>query len=167
MQTQYKDFPWSVVQFRCTQLPKLTVTVTSHHITTHIITLYFLLHFKFTVHLIATYVFYSFHLTYFILFFPPIFPPFFSLFLLPCTLSFSLSPTTKVVIYLLEQVHVQIPRAQKKKNGGVEKHPPKVGPLESVAHFFSFIMFSKEEGVVVGPQGQLPISSLIPVYNPP
>ena len=65
MQARCKEVPWSAVQFRCTQLPKLTVTVTSHHITTHIVTLYCPLHFKFIVHRIATYVFHSFHLTLF------------------------------------------------------------------------------------------------------
>jgi len=98
IQARCQGVPWSVVQFRCTQLPKLTVTVTSHYITIRIITLYRLLHFKFIVHLIATYVFHSFHLPYFIRFLPPIFPPsfplFFPLFFLPCSLSFSLSPTT-------------------------------------------------------------------------
>ena len=33
MQARCKDVHLSVVQFRCTQLPKLTVTVTSHHTT--------------------------------------------------------------------------------------------------------------------------------------
>ena len=57
MRARCKEVPWSVVQFRCTQLPKLTETVTSHHIiTTCMVTLYYLLHFKFNVHLIATYV---------------------------------------------------------------------------------------------------------------
>ena len=35
--------------------------ITSHHITTHIVAFYHLLHFKFIVHLIATYVLHSFH----------------------------------------------------------------------------------------------------------
>ena len=87
MQAQCKDVPWCIVQLRCTQSPKSTVTMTSHHITTHIVTLYRLLHFKLIVHLIATDVFHSFHLPYFIPFLTPIFPPFFPLFFLPCTLS--------------------------------------------------------------------------------
>jgi hypothetical protein len=38
VQERCKDVLWSVVQLRCTQLPKLTVTVTSHHFTSHHIT---------------------------------------------------------------------------------------------------------------------------------
>jgi len=68
--------------------------IISHYVTTFIVTLYRLLHFKFIVHFIATYVFHSFLLPYFIPFLPPNFPPFFPLFFLSCTLSFSLSPTT-------------------------------------------------------------------------
>jgi hypothetical protein len=42
---------------------------------------------------------------------------------------------TKVLFRWLGEVHAQFPRAQKKKNGEVQKkHPPKVGPLGSVAH---------------------------------
>jgi len=59
MQAWCKDIPRSVVQLRCTQLPKPTVTVTSHHITTHITSLL-------TSHHITTHItshHYSHHIT--------------------------------------------------------------------------------------------------------
>jgi len=101
MQARCEEVPWSVVQFRCTQLPKLPVTVTSRHITSlfalllcivfYILSLLcnLLLHMSSILSICLN----SF-ISFFIIFFPPIFPPFFPLFFLPCTLSFSLSPTT-------------------------------------------------------------------------
>jgi len=100
MQTRYKDFPWSVVQFRCTQLPKLTVTVTSHHIiTTCMVTLYYLLHFKFIVHLIATYVD-SFCLNSFLSYLPSF---------LPHSLSSSFSALSLSPYPILQTLHKPVP----------------------------------------------------------